>query len=817
MSRFPGVGQRVRQRLRALGYWKDGRPDVGRFCSERDYRPQYLYAWLGDRIPTYDNLARLARDLEVPPEWVMFGTGSPTRRDALDAVDATRGPRRGAQIIDFARLRDVTSKLVRLEAELEAIFRAFPDLYVWLDTEGRVLAYEGGSGGSFDVSLELARGKKIADVFPSASGLRLEAALRQFLDAPSPVSTEFALGAKRYEARLLPLPVESGAQRQLLMIVRDITERKQAEEAATALARVGHELVGTLDLEEATARVVTAVLHHFRVDRACFFELDRTSGNLLCVATAGEDGDAQWTGRMIPAGASVAALAVQECRPVAARDVTTDPRVDLPAWLRERAAVEGHKSVVAVPLVSRGEVLGALSLASSTEREFSELELGLLTGFGATAALALENARRFHETEQGKALAQAAAAHSERRLRNLAQDLTAIVWEVDAATWRTIYVGHAAEKILGYPVERWYTEGDFWLSHLHPDDRVRFLTMRLEPVSREDHELEYRMVAADGRVVWFSDFVHVVTDDDGVVRRLHGVMVEITESKRAAEATRTLAEVSRLLARSLDRDALAHRIADGVRQLFDATVALLYQLEPGSGAMIAVARSNDEDEFDWNLPPETGLVELAMRERRAVFSADVLADPRVGYTPEVRARIELGTVRAGLAVPLIARGTVIGVLAVGARAGRVFDAREIRLAEAFADQAAVALAGARLHEEASHAHDFLRSVVANRADTVLTTDVHGRITYFSALAEKVCGWEAKELLGRHVSDFYKGGMDEARALMRRLRAETRVPGYRTTFRKKAGGWAEIDTCVALVRDARGAVVGTVGTAEGAAP
>src|SRR5207253_374517 len=85
--------------------------------------------------------------------------------------------------------------------------------------------------------------------------------------------------------------------------------------------------------------------------------------------------------------------------------------------------------------------------------------------------LALENARRFYETEQGKALAQAAAANFERRLRDLAQDLTAIVWEVDAATWRTIYVSHAAEKILGYPVERWSTEGDFWLSHLHPDAR----------------------------------------------------------------------------------------------------------------------------------------------------------------------------------------------------------------------------------------------------------------------------------------------------------------------------------------------------------
>src|SRR5437773_6071657 len=107
MSRFPGVGQRVRQRLRALGYWKDGRPDVGRFCSERDYRPQYLYAWLGDRIPTYDNLARLARDLEVPPEWRMSGPGSPNARDALAAANPPRGPGRGPQTTDSARLRDV--------------------------------------------------------------------------------------------------------------------------------------------------------------------------------------------------------------------------------------------------------------------------------------------------------------------------------------------------------------------------------------------------------------------------------------------------------------------------------------------------------------------------------------------------------------------------------------------------------------------------------------------------------------------------------------------------------------------------------------
>ena len=104
----------------------------------------------------------------------------------------------------------------------------------------------------------------------------------------------------------------------------------------------------------------------------------------------------------------------------------------------------------------------------------------------------------------------------------------------------------------------------------------------------------------------------------------------------------------------------------------------------------------------------------------------------------------------------------------------------------------------------------------NRTDVVLTTDVHGRIAYWSPWAETVCGWGADELIGRHVSDFYRGGMDEARALMRRLRAEARIRRYRTTFRKKDGGWAELDLGVALARDSRGAVVGTVGTVEGVA-
>jgi len=59
----------------------------------------------------------------------------------------------------------------------------------------------------------------------------------------------------------------------------------------------------------------------------------------------------------------------------------------------------------------------------------------------------------------------------------------------------------------------------------------------------------------------------------------------------------------------------------------------------------------------------------------------------------VREWIAGSRMRAVLAVPLAVKGAVLGALAIGDVAGRTFDGREVRLAEAFADYAAVVLAG----------------------------------------------------------------------------------------------------------------------------
>ncbi len=102
-----------------------------------------------------------------------------------------------------------------------------------------------------------------------------------------------------------------------------------------------------------------------------------------------------------------------------------------------------------------------------------------------------------------------------------------IPWEADAQTWVFTYVGSRAKTLLGYPPEQWY-EKDFWASHLHPEDRdfaINFCETSCKTLT--DFEFEYRMIAADGRVVWLNDVVNVVTKN-GAPQVLRGFMMNIT-------------------------------------------------------------------------------------------------------------------------------------------------------------------------------------------------------------------------------------------------------------------------------------------------
>ncbi len=146
--------------------------------------------------------------------------------------------------------------------------------------------------------------------------------------------------------------------------------------------------------------------------------------------------------------------------------------------------------------------------------------------------------------------AQQALAVSERRFRLMVEGGGMIAWEADPVTCTFTFVCARPERLLGYSTEDWLRPG-FWAGRIHPDDRDETMgKCACATQAGRDHTLEYRLIAADGEIIWVEDFVSVEVHG-GAPAILRGILIDITERKlaqqRQAQHTAELAAAKREL------------------------------------------------------------------------------------------------------------------------------------------------------------------------------------------------------------------------------------------------------------------------------
>ena len=136
-------------------------------------------------------------------------------------------------------------------------------------------------------------------------------------------------------------------------------------------------------------------------------------------------------------------------------------------------------------------------------------------------------------------LDEAALRESENKYRSLIESLPAIVYVAEPAPPHTpIYISSNVES-LGYKQDDWYTKSDFWISILHPEDREWVLQQTEEALKQgRDNKYEYRIITADGSIVWLHDRGRFVMDEAGQRLYWQGVMLDITVRKQAEEEVR---------------------------------------------------------------------------------------------------------------------------------------------------------------------------------------------------------------------------------------------------------------------------------------
>lgn len=131
--------------------------------------------------------------------------------------------------------------------------------------------------------------------------------------------------------------------------------------------------------------------------------------------------------------------------------------------------------------------------------------------------------------------AEATLQQSKQYYESLIHSLNGIVWEYNLQTQQFVFVSQKAGDILGYPVAQWSSEAHFWENHIHPEDREWVIQGCHQLVlQRQEGQLEYRMIAADGRVVWLHDIVSLVLEAEQPTN-LRGVLIDITELQATKE------------------------------------------------------------------------------------------------------------------------------------------------------------------------------------------------------------------------------------------------------------------------------------------
>jgi PAS domain S-box-containing protein len=166
--------------------------------------------------------------------------------------------------------------------------------------------------------------------------------------------------------------------------------------------------------------------------------------------------------------------------------------------------------------------------------------------------------------ERTRALAHHARAlqESEKRFRQLAENIHEIFWMVDPRSDKFLYVSPAFKEIWLQDPESVIRDAAAWFEGIHPEDRQAVTAIKQSQRLGEHKDCEYRIVRADGATHWVWDRAFPVYDEAGQLDRIVGLVEDITDRKHAEETLRNSRDELQLRVLELKAENIERRRAE---------------------------------------------------------------------------------------------------------------------------------------------------------------------------------------------------------------------------------------------------------------
>ena len=259
-----------------------------------------------------------------------------------------------------------------------------------------------------------------------------------------------------------------------------------------------------------------------------------------------------------------------------------------------------------------------------------------------------------------------------------------------------------------------------------------------------------------------SDYLCLPLKSDDILRSIQNSLQKakqrrdwvLKEAKRATANLRrkvddleTLSRLARTITSSLNLDSVLTAVVDAAVEMTGAEEGSLLLLEPSTGELYMRAARNFQQDFvrTFRLPIKDSLAGTVLRTGKPVV-LDEKAPQKIKTTYLVKSLVY---------VPLQARGHVFGVLGVDNRLGEEpIKESDIKMLEAMAEYAVIAIENANLYSNISQEHKKLESILAQIEDGVIVIDYDYRIVMVNQIAQSIFNLVGKATAGMAFNDVF---------------------------------------------------------------
>ncbi|WP_164101015.1 PAS domain S-box protein [Candidatus Laterigemmans baculatus] len=512
-----------------------------------------------------------------------------------------------------------------------------------------------------------------------------------------------------------PIRGGDGRLRGVVLVFRDITERKQAEDAAaerhriTALrADLATALAQPRSLQAGLQACCKTFGRHLEPAVAGIWVRDEAEGLLELWASGGAAdhlADLQaplrfGEGRIGRIAAAGEPELINE--PSHESGESGESGESLGQW---GAAV----GFAGIPLVVDGRVFGVLAIFSG--EPLGERLLEDLIPLAEQVAQHIERKR-----------AEERLRESELRYRLIGQVANDAIWDWDLVTNRVVW-NEGVQARFGYRPEQIGSDASWWVDHIHEADRERVVHSIHGVIDDgEFWEDEYRFCRADGSYAMVFDRGRVVRDESGKPIRMVGSMLDLTERLQAEERLREREE--------------------RLRMAIESASIGTWDFDPATGSL----KWSDRCKAMFGLPPQAEVTYEVFSERLHPEDRErVHRGVEEALSPEGDGRYELDY------RSLWPDGTVRWIVAKGQ--GLFESDGQERRAVRFIGTVLDVTERKRGEESLRFQLDLTRSITDNATTAIFMMDDRSRCTFMNPAAEAMTGFTFAEVGGGVLHDF----------------------------------------------------------------